>query len=72
MSKAMEKLARIDELYETLPKLDCGSCGAPNCMALAEDIVRGKATESDCIIKFRERIEQMANEMLGVHSEDIL
>ncbi len=70
MYKAMEKLAMIDALYETLPQLDCGSCGAPNCMALAEDIIRGKAKESDCIIKFRERIEQMANEMLGVHSED--
>ena len=21
--------------------INCGSCGAPNCMALAEDIVRG-------------------------------
>ncbi len=61
---AMEKLSRLDEIYENLPKLDCGSCGAPNCRALAEDIVKGYAKESDCIVRFKERIAKMANEML--------
>ncbi len=61
---AMQKLSQLDEIYENLPHLDCGSCGAPNCRALAEDIVRGYAKESDCIVRFKERIAQMANEML--------
>ena len=69
LKKAMEKAMEIEKIYERLPKLDCGSCGSPGCHDLAEDIVRGKAKESDCIIKFRERIEQLANEMLGVQSE---
>ncbi len=70
MLVAMQKLSKIDEIYETLPQLDCGSCGAPNCHALAEDIVKGFARESDCIVKFKERIAQMATEMLEVQSED--
>ena len=70
MFVAMQKLSKVNEIYEHLPKLDCGSCGAPNCRALAEDIVRGYAKESDCIVKFKERIAEITNEMLGVQSED--
>ena len=29
-------------MTKRLPGLDCGSCGAPTCRALAEDIVRGE------------------------------
>lgn len=65
MSVAMEKLMKIDEIYDTLPQLDCGSCGAPNCRALAEDIVLGYAKESDCIVKYKERMMQFANEILS-------
>ena len=32
-----------------LPGIDCGACGAPNCHALAEDMVTGKAKMSDCV-----------------------
>lgn len=70
MSVAMQKLARIDILEEELPGLDCGSCGAPSCRALAEDIVRGTAKETDCIIRYKERIAEMAAEMLSSQSED--
>ena len=54
ISEAMRKMALIDELYENMPKLDCGSCGSPSCRALAEDIVRGYAKETDCIFKLRD------------------
>ena len=37
------------ELLVRLPGLDCGTCGAPSCRALAEDIVRGMASEQDCV-----------------------
>lgn len=61
---AMEKMNKIEELYEQLPKLDCGSCGSPSCRALAEDIVRGYAKETDCIFKLREKVNSLAREML--------
>lgn len=56
---AMQMAMEIDELEEKLPGLDCGSCGSPSCRALAEDIVRGYASESDCIFKLREQYEQL-------------
>lgn len=39
--EAMKKMIAVQEIYAHLPGINCGSCGAPNCMALAEDIVRG-------------------------------
>jgi iron only hydrogenase large subunit-like protein len=60
---AMRKLADIEALYETLPSIDCGSCGAPSCHALAEDIIKGTALESDCVFKLRERMGTLFHEM---------
>lgn len=47
--KALEKMNRINSILCQLPGIDCGSCGAPNCHALAEDIVLGKARMTNCI-----------------------
>jgi iron only hydrogenase large subunit-like protein len=64
MAKAMRKMDQMAHILDSLPGLDCGSCGAPNCQALAEDVVRGLATEMDCVFKLRERVRQLAGEML--------
>ena len=64
LTRAMEKMERIEKLYSGMPKLDCGSCGSPSCRALAEDIVRGYAKETDCIFKLREKVNSLAREML--------
>ncbi len=66
MLTAMRKMEQLERLAEDLPKLDCGSCGAPTCKALAEDIVRGFGREIDCIYKLRERIRKLANEMVDL------
>lgn len=47
--KALEKMQEKTSLMKVLPLFDCGACGSPTCEALAEDIVRGKATLDDCI-----------------------
>lgn len=60
---AVRRLAEIENVFETLPGIDCGSCGAPSCHALAEDIVAGTAHESDCIFKLRERMGSLFYEM---------
>jgi len=62
-SVAMRKFADIEALFETLPGIDCGSCGAPSCHALAEDIISGTAHESDCVFKLRERMSSLFHEM---------
>ena len=49
----MRKMMDIQRISETLCDLDCGSCGAPTCRALAEDIVNGEASPSDCVMKLK-------------------
>lgn len=63
---AMQKMIQLEEIYESFPKLDCGSCGSPSCHALAEDIVRGFAKETDCVFKLRERISELVDEMVAL------
>jgi anti-sigma regulatory factor (Ser/Thr protein kinase)/Fe-S-cluster-containing hydrogenase component 2 len=48
MAKAIAKLAKIDELWQTLPGRDCGLCGAPNCRAFAEDVVLERVSKRAC------------------------
>jgi len=56
-------LAKVEELCEKFPGLDCGSCGAPSCKALAEDVVRGAAGEQDCIHILRQYIHRLSDEI---------
>ncbi len=51
IAESMRMMADIQSLRETLPGIDCGSCGAPNCRAFAEDVVKGTANLNDCLIK---------------------
>lgn len=50
MKEAVQKIERIEEILSALPGLDCGSCGAPNCLALAEDIYNNEAEIYDCVV----------------------
>lgn len=61
--ESLEMMGLVEELTEQLPGLDCGSCGAPTCRALAEDIVRGEATRNDCIYIFHEYIGSLSKEI---------
>lgn len=59
VSEAITKMAILDNIDKTLPGLDCGSCGAPSCRALAEDVVRGVAQVDDCIFRLREQMHAL-------------
>lgn len=48
--KAMRMMSQLRDIEASLPGLDCGICGAPSCRALADDIVRGYAEETDCVL----------------------
>lgn len=56
LEAAMKKMSELEKIAASLPNLDCGSCGAPSCKALAEDVVRGLASTDECIYKFKESI----------------
>lgn len=60
---SINKMAKVEELCAKFPGLDCGSCGAPTCKALAEDIVRGAAKEGDCIHILRDYIHKLSDEL---------
>ncbi|MFP4525676.1 MAG: [Fe-Fe] hydrogenase large subunit C-terminal domain-containing protein [Bacteroidales bacterium] len=57
MSRALKKMKRVQDIMSRLPGVDCGTCGAPTCSALAQDIVKGEATLKDCIF-IQRRYEQ--------------
>ncbi|MCJ7547208.1 MAG: 4Fe-4S binding protein [Deltaproteobacteria bacterium] len=62
--KAVEKMKGRDEIHASLPGLDCGACGAPNCRAFADDVVQGRAEITDCIFKWREGVKDLAREVM--------
>ncbi|MDD3839596.1 MAG: [Fe-Fe] hydrogenase large subunit C-terminal domain-containing protein [Clostridia bacterium] len=64
--EAIKKMERLEQICDSLPGLDCGSCGAPSCRTLAEDIVRGNASEFDCIFKLREKVKELATQMVDI------
>lgn len=63
VAESIKMMDKIEKLIEKFPGLDCGSCGAPSCSALAEDVVKGFAKESDCIFIYKEKLKFLMNEM---------
>ncbi|MBQ4257401.1 MAG: 4Fe-4S binding protein [Clostridia bacterium] len=57
IGKNIRMMSDIEKLRQELPGIDCGSCGAPSCRALAEDIVKGESTIDACVIR-KYRLEQ--------------
>ena len=70
MMESFSRLERVERLCKRLPGLDCGSCGAPTCKALAEDIVRGEASERDCVYYLRDNLHKLSQEV-AVLAEDL-
>lgn len=61
--ESLEMMSTVEALTKKFPGLDCGSCGAPTCQTLAEDIVRGDATSNDCIYVLREHISSLSKDI---------
>ena len=55
--ESLRMMAQIQKLRGELPGIDCGACGAPNCRAFAEDVVRGVASRADCIVERSRRAD---------------
>ena len=70
MAVAMKKMERVQRIMKYLPGIDCGSCGAPSCQALAEDIVKGNAAISHCI--FMQRMMEQTRKLHPDHSFRIM
>lgn len=61
--ESLHMMKAVEDLVRQFPGLDCGSCGAPTCQALAEDIVRGEASVTDCTYVFRDSINHLSDEV---------
>lgn len=70
LGEAMQMMMDIDDICEKFPGLDCGACGAPSCKALAEDVVKGLAKESDCVFVLRKEVRQMADIFKNISGEE--
>lgn len=64
--ESMEILQKVEAIAARLPGLDCGSCGAPTCKALAEDVVRGDANERDCIHLLKNYLHQISSDLNAI------
>lgn len=63
LGEAIKKRKEKDDIYDSLPKIDCGACGSPSCQAFAEDVVKGEAELSDCVFNLPERIRLLSQEL---------
>ena len=57
LGESMRMMADIQKLKTKLPGIDCGACGAPNCRAFAEDVVK-KSVGCDACPLFKAQIEE--------------
>ena len=53
VTDAMKLMNQVSEMVKNFPGLDCGTCGAPTCRSLAEDIVRGYASIDHCVFRLK-------------------
>ena len=67
--ESLKMMSDVEELTARFPGLDCGSCGAPTCQTLAEDIVRGDATPNDCIYVLRANIADLTHKIKDLASK---
>lgn len=67
--EAMEMMNQISDITKNFPGLDCGSCGAPSCTALAEDIVKGTAIVDDCVFVMRRKLMEQYEEFTAKRNE---
>ncbi len=63
LGAAIRKRKKKEQIYNSLPKIDCGVCGAPTCMAFAEDVVRGDAKSSECIFNVSGEFKKLTSEL---------
>jgi len=63
LGKAIKKRKKKEKIYDSLPKIDCGVCGAPTCLAFAEDVVKGDAQPSDCIFNVPKKFKELTGEL---------
>ncbi len=60
---AMRMMSDIEAIAKALPGLDCGSCGAPNCTAFAEDVVKCESRADECTVILKKIMKERGIDM---------
>ncbi|TAN58966.1 4Fe-4S dicluster domain-containing protein [bacterium] len=60
---------RLEKIYAKLPGANCGACGLPGCMGLAEALIKGTCTVERCVVMQEEAREEIAG-ILGVQARE--
>lgn len=63
MAQSLRMMADIQKLKNELPGIDCGSCGAPNCRAFAEDVITCGADKSQCVLLHSKELERLVQSL---------
>jgi iron only hydrogenase large subunit-like protein len=71
LAKAIKKRKLKEEIYELLRKIDCGVCGAPTCLAFAEDVVKEDANLTDCIFDLPDNMEELSQELSDLFNKAV-
>lgn len=66
ISRGLQKMQRRNQIYDMLPQIDCGVCGAPTCMTFAEDVVKGDAETDDCVFLTLKTFETLSTNLVDV------
>ena len=66
---AMRMMSDIEAIAKALPGLDCGSCGAPNCTAFAEDVVKCESCADECTVILKRIMKERG---VGSERQEIL
>ncbi len=69
LRESMARMNQVEQLTAELPGLDCGTCGAPTCRALAEDIARGEATKTNCVYVLKDYVTKIRNDYRFLDNE---
>jgi len=62
--KAIQKMQQKQKIHRMLPRIDCGGCGAPTCLAFAEDVVRNQATPDECVFLAMKTFETLSGNLM--------
>lgn len=61
----IKKIKERESIIESLPRINCGACGAPTCRAFAEDVIQGRAEILDCVFKLQDKIVESSQYALS-------
>lgn len=70
LGESMRMMSDIQKIKDALPGIDCGSCGAPTCRAFAEDVVKGNATDDQCVVMMKKKLEAILKELEEQNNKD--